>query len=91
MMHHVSKKGVVTVTTNAVPLMERRLNAIANDSTSTTRSNGQGNEDEIKTNAWTSISIVEGLGKALNGVAISGDVQFGHVLVAILSDGECFR
>jgi hypothetical protein len=90
MMHHVSKKGVVTVTTNAVPLMERRLNAIANDSTSTTRSSGQGNEDEIKTNAWTSISIVEGLGKALNGVAISGDVQFGHVLVAILSDGECF-
>ena len=84
MIHRVSNKGVVTVTTNVVPLMEDRLMETANNRSP---SNG-GQAEEIKTNAWSSISIVKDLGKKLNGVIISSDVQFGHVLVAILSDSK---
>ena len=83
MMHVVSQEGVVTVTTNAVSLMERKWNDIINGS-----SNSKRKEEVAKTNAWSSISIVQDSGKKLNGVAISGDAQFGHVLVAILSDGK---
>ena len=86
MVHHISKKGVMTITTNAIPSIESKLNAISTGSSVGV----QHSADDIKTNAWTSVSIAEGMGKELNGVAISGDVQFGHVLVAVLSDGECF-
>ena len=83
MMHRVSEEGVVSVTTNVVSVMESRLNGIMGASTS----NGPG-QDTIKTNAWASISIVKGAEIQLNGIVISGDAQFGHVLVAALTDGK---
>jgi hypothetical protein len=62
--------------------MEGRLIGITGRSTSIS------GQDTIKTNAWASISIVKGALKELNGIVISGDAQFGHVLVAVLTDGE---
>lgn len=82
MMHRVSNEGVVSVTTNVVAVLEGRLNGIMGG-----KSQGQG-QDTIKTNAWSSISIVKGSEQQLNGIVVSGDVQFGHVLVAALTDGE---
>jgi len=82
MMHRVSNEGVVSVTTNVVYVLEGRLNGIMSG-----KSQGQG-QDTIKTNAWSSISIVKGSEQQLNGIVVSGDVQFGHVLVAALTDGE---
>ena len=91
MVHHVSTRGVVTIMTNAIPWMEQRVaTAILseNDAGSCSgRGRGRGKEDELKTNAWTSIVIPQEFEKGLTGIAISSDVQFGHVLVAILSDG----
>lgn len=82
MMHRVSEGGVVSVTTNVLSIMEGRLIGITGRSTSIS------GQDTIKTNAWASISIVKGALKELNGIVISGDAQFGHVLVAVLTDGE---
>jgi len=86
MVHHISKEGVVTITSNVVSVMDRKLQEIATGK----KSNYPGNECSIKTNAWSSISISGSRnsgGKNLNGIVISGDVQLGHVLVAVLDDG----
>lgn len=82
MMHRVSNEGVVSVTTNVVSVLEGRLNGIMSG-----KSQGQ-DTIKIKTNAWSSISIVKGSEQQLNGIIVSGDAQFGHVLVAVLTDGE---
>ncbi len=85
MMHHVSKYGVLTVTTNVISVTQRKLNDMICGKT-TTRSQGA-KDEETKSNAWTSISMGD-TGKKLNGIVISGDAQLGHVLVAILNDGK---
>ena len=85
MLHFVSTKGVLTVTTNAISHLEQKLSAIIE---------GRVNEDscasdKVHTVAFSSIDVVGAVGVSilLNGITISGDSQFGHVMTVALSDG----
>lgn len=87
MLHHVSPHGVITVTTNAISLLMKKLTdltegCIENDGS-----------DKVNTHAFSTIEINDLVRKSnpLNGVIISGDSQLGHVMVIVLSDGECLR
>jgi hypothetical protein len=73
-LHHVSNSGVVTVTTNAVDLVGRKVGG-----------NGHGDE-EISTSAWSLLEV--SAPAALEGVGVSGDAHLGHILVARSSDGK---
>lgn len=85
MLHFVSSKGVLTITTNAISYLEKKLSTIIE---------GHGNEnicasDKVRTVAFSSIDVVGTVGTSalLNGVTISGDCQFGHVMTVALSNG----
>jgi uncharacterized glyoxalase superfamily protein PhnB len=84
MLHRVSSQGVMTVSTNVVSTVEKRLRSIlhiAGDSDDVTL-------QECETDAWPSIVMTNNPEKTLRGTVISGDSQFGHVLVATLDDGK---
>jgi hypothetical protein len=88
MLHFVSTKGVLTITTNAISHLEKKLSAIIEglvyeDSCAS---------DKVHTVAFSSIDVVGTVGASilLNGITISGDSQFGHVMTVALSDGTCF-
>ena len=80
-IHHVSKSGVVSITTNSVVVLEKKL-------IDTMNNKNDSPIDPIKTNAWSSISMTKNKEKELNGIAISSDVKFGHVLNVVLIDGK---
>jgi hypothetical protein len=88
MLHFVSSNGVLTITTNAISHMEKKLSAIME---------GRVDEDikisdKVHTSAFSSIDVVGKVGGSilLNGAIISGDSQFGHVMTVALSDGKYF-
>mmetsp|Transcript_11840 Transcript_11840/g.22161 ORF Transcript_11840/g.22161 Transcript_11840/m.22161 type:complete len:919 (+) Transcript_11840:122-2878(+) len=83
MLHRVSKEGVMTVTTNVLSVLEKRLRSalhISGDSDDLT-------SKECETVAWPSIAMTKNPEKTLIGTVVSNDSQFGHVLVAALGDG----
>ena len=86
MIHHFSKFGVVTITTNVSKVMINRLRNIVS------KTGSMYNEDEIKTKAWSTIDILQqehnDKSECVAGVNISGDAKIGHILVAVLSDGK---
>jgi len=92
MLHHVTKFGVVTITTNALKVMEYRLGHIASKRRGINQSStsGYSNDFIVKTKAWSSIDVVEDNEDSshIAGVNVSGDAKIGHVLVALLSDGS---
>lgn len=97
MVHYVSSEGVLTVSTNAMEVVSNKvLRHIANDtkdssrgflSPSTPRANRS--VDEVRTTAWSSAQVSSAATGpvALAGAVISGEAQFGHVLIVRLSNG----
>ena len=85
MIHHFSKFGVVTITSNVPKVMSNRLRNIL------LKTGPVYSEDEIKTKAWSTIDILQENydddSERVAGVNISGDAKIGHILVAVLSDG----
>lgn len=83
MLHRVSSEGVMTVTTNVLSVVEKKMRSvlhISGDSDDMT-------SKECETDAWPTIAMTKNPEKTLIGTVISNDSQFGHVLVAALDDG----
>mmetsp|Transcript_21604 Transcript_21604/g.30259 ORF Transcript_21604/g.30259 Transcript_21604/m.30259 type:complete len:1019 (-) Transcript_21604:60-3116(-) len=82
MLYHISKNGVITISTNVLAIINKQMRSF--------HDNSRNDDEEIKTDAWSLVEI-SGSGKQdsihLGGIIVSGDVQLGHVLVASLSDG----
>jgi hypothetical protein len=80
MIHHFSKYGVVTITTNAMKVMSNHLNSFVTKNSI--------DNQETKSKVWSTIDIVnEKLSERVVGVNISGDAKVGHILLAALSNG----
>ena len=80
-LHHVTERGVVTVTTNAVDVIAQR---VASSSASSGREPAP--EESISTSAWSLLEVSSPA--ALEGVGLSGDAHLGHILLATASDGS---
>jgi hypothetical protein len=83
-VHRVSSEGVATVSTNVFSMVEKSVGALLHDPTQPYSHTA----DETETDVWSSISMKKNNGKKLAGIVVSGDAQFGHVLVAALDDSK---
>lgn len=92
MIHHFSKYGVVTITTNCHKVIMNKLRKIVGNNSS---NSGNGAE-EIKTQAWSTIDILQKVDNSSGsdehehvvGINICSDAKIGHILVAVLSNGK---
>ena len=80
-LHHVTERGIVTVTTNAVDVIAQR---VASSASSSGREPAP--EELISTSAWSLLEVSSPA--ALEGVGLSGDAHLGHILLATASDGS---
>ena len=80
-LHHVTQRGIVTVTTNAVDVIGQKV-----ASTSASSGREPAPEESISTSAWSLLEVSSPA--SLEGVGLSGDAHLGHVLLATASDGS---
>jgi hypothetical protein len=71
MLHYVTPKSVLTVSTTAMRTASRKLNGLAAD------------EDRVRSTAWTSIHTLD----FVQGVAVPPDAILRHDMIAILKSG----
>lgn len=78
LIHFVSNHHVLSILTHEMGNFSKRIRR-ATDGPTVTR----------ETKAWVSLEVLNsGIGTKINGAAISSDARLGHVLLAVLSDGE---
>jgi hypothetical protein len=90
-IHYVTPTAIKSISTNALKVTANRLTC-GNDNSNNSgmfSPNSKGRDVPIKTTGWSclDVSTADGVPKSVVGVVVSGDVQFGHVLVARLSNG----
>ena len=89
-IHHLSARGVATVTTNVVDVKEQDIimSLLEQEDPSLTSSQPR-TRPNIESKAWPSIELST-VDKYMNGVVVSGDASLGHILVVALSDGKFY-
>ena len=86
-IHHVSARGVATITTNVVEVKEKEMMISLLEEDPSFTSSQPRTQFNVESKAWPSIEMST-VDKNMNGVVVSGDASLGHILVVALSDGE---
>jgi hypothetical protein len=91
-VHYVTPTGIKSISTNALNVAANRLTA-GNVSSGIFSPPSKARDTPVKTTGWSCLDVsnVDTIPKTVVGAVVSGDVHFGHVLVARLSDGTTVR
>lgn len=91
-VHYVTPSGVKSISSNALRVASNRaMGSKTSDGVFSPPSNRT--NAPAKTTGWSCLEVsnLDSVHRVVVGAVVSGDVQFGHVLVARLSDGNMVR
>lgn len=78
MIHFVSSKRIITISSNAIEIMKKKIKNTAG-------------KEQVVTTAFSTLQISTGgintHDTSLNGVIVSSDVKLGHIMIARISNG----